>query len=113
MYCIIKFQSNWITLKNSRLDDLMLTLYFQHLTKSLTAGVTRTLTAVLVNGGELLVRLAKFPHTAAWRQAWRVTPVRLTPPGEASLQELLLIVLLLRQNTQVIDEYLGLCTLGK
>lgn len=91
----------------------MLTPYFYCLTKSLAAGVTRTLTAVLVNGGELLVRLAKFPHTAARRQAWRIAPVRLTPPGEASLQELLLVVLLLRQIAQVLDEYLGLCALGK
>lgn len=94
-------------MKNSRLEP-MLTLC---LTESLAAGVTRTLTAVLVNGGELLIRLAKFPHTAAWRQAWRVTPVRLTPPREASLQELLLVVLLLRQIAQVRNEYLGLCTL--
>lgn len=99
-------------LKNSRLDP-KLTLYLHRLTESLAAGVTRTLTAVLVNGGELLVRLAKFPHTAAWRQAWRVTPVRLTPPGEASLQELLFVVLLLRQIAQVHDEYLGLCALEK
>lgn len=78
-------------LKNSRFDS-MLTL-----TESLAAGVSRTLTAVVVYGGELLVRFAKFSHTAAWRQAWRVAPVRLTPPRESSLQELLLVVLLLRQ----------------
>lgn len=99
-------------LKNSRLDP-MLTLCIHRLTKSLAAGVTRTLTAVLVNGRELLVRLAKFPHTAAWRQAWRVTPIRLTTPGEASLQELLLVVLLLRQIAQALDEYLSLCILEK
>lgn len=77
------------------------------LTERLAAGVSRTLTAVVVYGGELLVRLAKFPHTAAWRQAWRVAPVRLTPPRESSLQELLLVVLLLRQIA-VFEEYLGL-----
>lgn len=94
-------------LKISRSDPI-LTLCLHRLTECLAAGVTRTLTAVLVNGGELLVRLAKFPHTAAWRQAWRVPPVRLTPPREASLQEFLLVVLLLRQIAQVPNEYLGL-----
>lgn len=87
----------------------MLTLCLHRLTESLAAGVTRTLTAVLVNGGELLVRLAELPHAAARRQARRVAPVRLTPPGEASLQELLLVVLLLRQIAPL-DEYLGLGT---
>lgn len=89
-------------LKNSKFVP-MLTLCLHRLTESLAAGVTRTLTAVLVNGRELLIRLAKFPHTAAWRQAWRIAPVRLTPPREASLQELLLAVLLLRQIAQVLD----------
>lgn len=88
-------------LKDSRFDP-MLTL-----TESLAAGVPRTLAAVVVYGGELLVRLAKFPHTAARRQAWRVAPVGLTPPGESSLQELLLVVLLLRQSA-FLEEYLGL-----
>lgn len=89
-------------LKNSRFDPMLA------LTESLAAGVPRTLTAVVVYGGELLVRLAKFPHTAARRQAWRVAPVRLTPPGESSLQELLLVVLLLKQIWAFFEEYSGL-----
>lgn len=95
-------------LENSRFDP-MLTLPFHRLTESLAAGVSRTLTAVVVYGGELLVRLAKFPHTAARRQAWRVAAVRLTPPGEASLQELLLVVLLLRQSHHICLENIWIC----
>lgn len=75
----------------------MLTLCLHRLTESLAAGVTRTLTAVLVNGGELLVRLAELAHAAARGQARRVAPVRLAAPGEAPLEEVLLVVLLLRQ----------------
>ena len=73
-------------------------LCLRSLTKRLTAGVTRTLTTVLLHGGELLVRLAELPHAAAGREAWRVPPVRLAPSGEPPLQELLLIVLLLHTH---------------
>lgn len=70
----------------------------RRLTKRLTAGVSGTLTTVLLHGGQLLIRLAELPHAAARGQAWGVAPIRLAPTREAPLQELLLVVLLLRRR---------------
>lgn len=70
------------------------------LTECLAAGVTWTLAAVLLHGGQLLIRLAELPHAAARRQAWRVAAVRLAAAWKTPLQELLLVVLLLQKRRE-------------
>ena len=68
-------------------------------TQGLTAGVAGALSAVLLHGGQLLVRLAQLAHAAAGGQAGGVAPVRLAAPRETPLKILLLVVLLLHTNT--------------
>ena len=67
-------------------------------TERLTAGVAGALPAVLLQGGQLLLRLAELAHAAAGREARGLATVRLAAPREAPLEELLLVVVRLYGN---------------
>lgn len=63
------------------------------LTKRLTAGVAGALPAVVLQGGELLVRLAQLPDAVAGGEARRLTSVRATATREPSLETVQVILL--------------------